>query len=205
VWSDAELREAAERIFVASRVMLVQRAYGGVDHRIIVLDGRVLRAFERRPLSVTGDGASTVTGLLEALQRSFEADGRDTELALDDPRIDASLARASLDRSTVLGEGRVLPLLDVANLSTGGVAVDVTREIHPTFADLAIRVARDFDLRFAGVDILAEDVRVPADDYTILEINSAPGLDYYTGVGPTHEAAVDAAYAEVLRAVGYGP
>ena len=77
-------------------------------------------------------------------------------------------------------------------------------------------MARDFDLRFCGVDILADDISAPLDavtqpepgaplKYTILEINSAPGLDYYTGVGPAHEADVDAAYLEVLRAVGRGP
>ncbi|MFO0612614.1 MAG: hypothetical protein U0414_08510 [Polyangiaceae bacterium] len=201
VWSEPELRAAAERVFAVSRVMLVQRACPGVDHRLIVLDGRLLRAYERRPLAVVGDGRSTVDDLLAALQRSFEEAGRDTVLPIADPRIDASLARSGAARSTVLDEGATLPLLDVANLSTGGEARDVTGEIHPTLADLAIRVTRDFDLRFAGVDVLTADARAPLGEYTILEINSAPGLDYYTA----SEADVDAAYEEVLRAVGEGP
>lgn len=197
-----ELGRAVDAIFATERSLLVQRPCPGDDHRIVVLDGRVVTACKRIPLSVVGDGAHSVDALLVELQRRFDAERRDTRIPTDDPRIDAALARDRLDRTSVLPHGRTVRLLDVANLSLGGTAEDVTARVHPTVAALAARAARDMDLRYCGVDLLLDDVAAPLDAYTIVELNSAPGLDYYTGHGPAHEAHVDDLYLQVLCAVG---
>ena len=61
------------------------------------------------------------------------------------------------------------------------------------------------DLRFAGVDILMPDATAPLNDYYVLEVNSAPGLDHYGAAGPDHDAAIDALYLKVLQAISSGP
>jgi glutathione synthase/RimK-type ligase-like ATP-grasp enzyme len=83
--------------------------------------------------------------------------------------------------------------------------VEVTERLHRSFRDLAARVASDMDLRFLGLDLIAGDVAAPAADYAILEINAAPGLDHYGGIGPGHEARIDALYTKVLEAIARGP
>jgi D-alanine-D-alanine ligase-like ATP-grasp enzyme len=181
--------------------MLVQEVCTGHDYRVVVLDGKVISAYERVPLKVTGDGRNSIRQLLRKLHQEFCRTGRDTCIPMQDPRILQRLRRVGQNLSTVPMKGESVQLLDVANLSLGGTTIDVTEHLHPTFAKLAANIARDMDLRFAGVDLIAADAGAPVDDYRILEVNSAPGLDHYASSGPEHEANIDALYLEVLKAV----
>jgi len=203
--SAAEFHDCAHAIFERTRLMIVQKTYEGGDYRIVVLDGEVISAYRRVPLGVMGDGSSTVADLLARKQARFDADGRDTVIPVDDPRIPARLERLGLAWSSVPAAGEEVRLLDVANLSLGGTTEELTERIHPTFAALAARVARDLDLRFCGVDILAPDLTGPLDDYVILEVNSAPGLDNYAFTGARQQEFVDSLYLRVLRAISDGP
>lgn len=201
VASAGELRERATRIFASSRVLLVQRRCVGRDYRLIVLDGRVISAYERQPLAVTGDGRSSIEALLHQKQQLFESEGRDTVIDMADERMITTLRRRGLSRATVVPRGVEERLLDVANLSLGGTSHDVLPHLHPTFRLVATRIAADMDLRFCGVDLIAASVTDAVDEYVVLEVNSAPGLDNYESSGPAYEAKVDALYLEVLRAV----
>jgi cyanophycin synthetase len=51
-----------------------------------------------------------------------------------------------------------------ANLSTGGSAIDVTDEVHPTVAEQAVDAARVIGLDIAGVDIICQDIRQPLNE-----------------------------------------
>lgn len=202
VHDEEELRTWAQQIFEKERVMLVQQYLAGADYRLVVLDGRVLSAYERVPLAVTGDGTSTVRELVEATQREFIATGRDSVIPLHDPRIAMRLARRGLTLDSILANQRTERLIDVANLSLGGTSRDVTPALHPAWVALAARIAADLDLRFCGIDLItAGELHAPPGDYAILEINSAPGLDNYSASGPEQEAAVDELYLAVLRAI----
>ena len=197
VTNDREFDTAVRRLFADERALQVQEAVKGGDYRIVVLDGALLSAYERIPLTVVGDGKSSVDQLLKRLQRSFDAQGRDTRIPVRDARIGDALRRARRRRTSVLPAGEALRLLDVANLSLGGTTRDVTERLHPSFARLAARVAADLDLRFAGVDVIAPDATRPLGAYAILEVNSAPGLDHYATFGPAQDRHVDALYLEV--------
>lgn len=203
--SAAEFEECARAVFERSRVMIVQRAYEGNDYRIVVLDGEVISAYRRIPLTVAGDGVSTITGLLRAKQAAFDRDGRDTVIPVDDPRIARRLQRLGLGWDSVPADGAEVRLLDVANLSLGGTTQELTGQIHPTFAALAANVARDLDLRLCGVDLLAPDLAAPLGEYVILEVNSAPGLDNYAWSGARQQEYVDSLYLRVLQAIADGP
>lgn len=200
----AELAEATARVLGRDRMMIVQEACPGRDYRIVTLDGRVINAYERVPLEVVGDGRSTVSALLDAVQVAFDASGRDTQIPVDDDRMRIRLRRAGLTLGSVIPEGERLRLLDIANLSCGGTTLDITQRLHPSVAALAVRVAAGLDLRFAGIDILMADATTPLHEYVVLEVNSAPGLDHYGASGPDHEAFVDGLYLELLRAVERG-
>lgn len=205
VGSVAELRAAARRIFAHEATLLLQAACPGRDYRLVVLDGVVISAYERLPLAVTGDGRSSVRVLLERRQQAFVDSGRDTRLDFSDRRLVAGLRRQRLRLSSVLSAGRELRLLDVANLSCGGDALDVTRRVHASAKALAARVAKALDLRFAGIDLITADISRPLRSYFVLEANSAPGLDHYASAGAKHEAHIDRLYRKVLAAVARGP
>src|SRR5262249_47093845 len=152
VWCVADEDELAEVIRRYERervrVALVERRIDLPDFRLVVLDGELISAYQRVPLSVTGDGVSTVESLLVARQDGFHVSGRDTSLWIDDDRVTARLRRLGLDRTTVPAAGEVVQLLDASNLSLGGTSVDVTGKVAARWSQLAVEVATMFGLRF---------------------------------------------------------
>jgi D-alanine-D-alanine ligase-like ATP-grasp enzyme len=200
-----ELNEAAAQVFERGRVLVIEQACRGRDYRIIVLDGEVISAYERIPLSVMGDGRSTVAKLLAARQRAFDAQGRDTRIPMGDSRLITILRRSRMRLTSVPSPGTELRLMDAANLSLGGTTRDMTKQLHPSFAKLAAKIAADLDLRLTGIDLITVDATKPIGAYSILEVNSAPGLYHYGGFGAEHDARIDSLYLRVLKAVEKGP
>jgi D-alanine-D-alanine ligase-like ATP-grasp enzyme len=203
--SREEYDAMASEIFAKQKKVLVQEACAGRDYRVVVLDGQVISAYERVPLMVLGDGSHTISELLAAKQREFQQSGRDTIIPVSDPRIVQVLRREGLSLASILPSDTWQRLLDVANLSCGGTTDDVTGLLHPGIAELASSIAASMDLRFAGVDILLSAPDEPPENYQVLEVNSAPGLDHYAASGVEQEAHVDALYLKVLQAIAHGP
>lgn len=203
-----ETRREFEAAFRAAsrtdKMVLVERYVQGRDYRIVVLDGRVISAYERIPLSVTGNGESTIRELLESKQRQFEKTGRDTIIKIGDPRIGRKLSRLGMSLNSRLRAGEKIFLLDNANLSGGGDSVDVTGVISEGFKDLAIQLTKDMGLRLCGVDLLTktEILEDPKPGkHWIIEINSAPGLDHYASIGEEQQKVVEDLYLQVLKAM----
>lgn len=202
VYNKKEYYTTARKILRRTSVMLVQRFYAGNDYRIVVLDDDVISAYQRIPLFVTGDGRSSVGQLARRKQKHFNRIGRDTQMDLDDFRIRQKLRRQRLSLDSIPARGEQLYLLDNANLSTGGDAVDVTDGLHPDYRRLAVDITRDMGLRMCGVDIIAGgDIGAPLRDYFIIEINSSPGLDNYASIGTEQKERVDELYLKVLKAL----
>lgn len=202
VYNKRELYKALRFIFSRDRIALVQKAMEGRDFRIVVLDGKIISAYERIPLSILGDGKSTIKQLLARKQASFAAASRDTRIKTKDFRTLFKLQRQGLSMRSVLKKGQRVFLLDNANLSSGGDAVDVTKDINPGFKKLAIKLTKDMGLRFCGVDILVSgDIKDKPEKYWVLETNAAPGLDHYILSGPKQKKIVEDMYTQVLRAI----
>ncbi len=211
----SELADALKEIFTYDRIALVQKQIVGHDYRIVILDGVVISSYERIPLSVTGDGRSTILELLKKRQAEFKRIGRDTKINVKDPRIRANIAKQGVPLLTTHKQGDALltvpqkaqrvQLLDNANLSSGGDAIDVTEIMHAGWKKLSAKIARDMNLRFTGVDlIIPGDIAKPPDDYCILEVNDSPGLDNYATIGPAQKKIVENLYRSVLVAMVSG-
>jgi D-alanine-D-alanine ligase-like ATP-grasp enzyme len=195
---------ALRQIFRRDRVALVQKPVHGKDYRLVVLDDQVISAYQRIPLSVSGDGKQTVRQLLIAKQRRFVAASRDTQIRIDDLRIAEKLKRQNMNMKSVPEKGRLVFLLDNANLSTGGDSIDVTNVVHPLFAQTAINLTRDMGLRLCGVDLIVDgDISQWTGDknFHVLEINAAPGLDHYAQTGKKQEKIVEDLYLQVLKSM----
>ncbi len=202
VHTKREFFAALRAIFKNDKVALVQRPVHGKDYRIVVLDDKVISAYERIPLNVIGDGHSSIKQLLQKKSRGFIATSRDTRIKMSDPRIKNKLARQDLTLLSKPALGERVLLLDNANLSSGGDSVDVTSQIHPQFKKLAIRLTKDMGLRLCGVDIMIEgDITNSSKKFWILETNAAPGLDHYAKTGKAQEKIVEDLYLEVLKSM----
>jgi cyanophycin synthetase len=108
------------------------------------------------------------------------------------------LAEQGLTPGSVPAAGRTVLIRRNANLSTGGTAIDVTDEVHPTIAARAIDAARVVGLDIAGIDVVACDLNRPLEEQhgAIVEVNAAPGLRMHLAPSsgeprPVGEAIVD--------------
>lgn len=202
VHTKQEFFRALKQIFKNDRVALVQQQVRGQDYRIVVLDKEIISAYERIPLNVVGDGRSTIKQLLAKKARAFVASSRDTRINLKDPRISTKLKHQGLTLRSIPARGERVFLLDNANLSTGGDAVDVTKDIHPEFKKLAIKLTKDMGLRLCGVDLMVDgDIQNRPRRCWILEINAAPGLDHYVKTGKAQQKIVENLYLKVLKSL----
>jgi cyanophycin synthetase len=116
--------------------------------------------------------------LITASRRRQRKAGHPTELRADDVRIKRHLAHADRTLATIPRAGQRVELLPCGNLGVGGDVRVVTDVLHPKLRTLAIQVVRDMGLRLASIDlVLSRPSDEPPKRCTVLEVNSAPGLD----------------------------
>jgi D-alanine-D-alanine ligase-like ATP-grasp enzyme len=178
VYTRSQFYSAAREVFAASKKLLVQRIARGSDCSIVVLDDEVLMASEKTRPYVLGDGRSTIRKLIAAGRRRSRAAGHPTELRANDVRVARHLAHSRLTLEKVPSVNQRVELLPRGNLGVGGDVRVVTDVLHPKLRALAIRIVRDMGLRLASLDlVLSEPSDAPPKRCTVLELNSAPGLD----------------------------
>ena len=178
-WEHAEVAyDAARKI---SSGVIVERYYGGRDHRLLVVNHKLVAVAERVPAHVIGNGRDTIETLIAETNRDpRRGEGHDNILT----RIQVDRTTWSLldqkgyTLDTVLAENEMCYLRATANLSTGGIAIDRTDDIHPENIWLAERVSRIIGLDIAGIDVVTPDISKPLRevDGVIVEVNAAPGL-----------------------------
>lgn len=163
-----------------SNLAIVERQVPGLCHRLFVQDGRMLYAVQRGPISVCGDGTSSVRVLVE---RELEEDAkrplwdRSALKPLDDLAL-AELARCGLGPDHVPAKGETVPLRRIETTEWGGVDVDVSDVVHPDNVAAALQAVRLLGLNVAGVDMISPDIAVPwhENGAIINEVNFSPAL-----------------------------
>lgn len=178
-WEQAEQAyDAAKEI---SKGVIIERFYTGRDHRVLVVNGKLVAVAERVPAHVVGNGKSTIAELIEETNRDPRR-GSGHENVLTKIEVDRTswdlLAQQGYSLETVLPAGEICYLRATANLSTGGIAVDRTDDIHPENIWVAERVAKIIGLDIAGIDVVTPDITQPLREVggVIVEVNAAPGF-----------------------------
>ena len=177
--------EAWEHARAVSRRVLVEHFHDGGDHRVLVVNGRVVACAERVPAHVIGDGEHSIIQLIEESNRDPRRGiGHRkilTRLPADDRTV-AFLAKRGYTFETVPPRGERVFLRGTANLSTGGTSIDRTDEMHPDNVTACEMAAGIVGLDIAGIDVLTRDIGVPfrENDAVILEVNAAPGIRMHT-------------------------
>ena len=180
-WEEAETAYDMASEASKTRSTIVERFYRGSDHRILAIDGKVVAVAERIPAHVVGDGKSTIEELIAATNRDPNRGvGHDnvlTKITVDRTSLSV-LEKQGYELKTVLPQGKTAYLRATANLSTGGIAIDRTDEIHPENVWLAERVAKIIGLDIAGIDVVTLDITKPLRESNgvIVEVNAAPGF-----------------------------
>lgn len=179
--TEEQVRTAFELAREFSRGVIVEQYITGSDFRLLVVGGKLVAAAQRLPAQVVADGLHNVRNLVKMVNEDPRR-GHGHGSALTRIRMDAAaeltLTKQGLDWDSVPGPGQVVLLRDNSNLSTGGTATDVTDDVHPDNAALAVLAAETIGLDVAGVDVVCENIKRPlhAQGGGVVEVNAAPGL-----------------------------
>lgn len=160
--------------------ILIEEYVPGGNFRLLLVEGRVIGAVERRPASVVGNGKSTVAQLIAARNAEpdrgpAEADYFTNHLLCCDAESSAMLAHRGLTSESVPSDGDRVFLQDVVTATSGADYVDCTDRVHPRVRDICENFAHRLDLLVVGVDYIAEDIDDPEGAFN--EFNLRPYID----------------------------
>ncbi|MGI9368142.1 MAG: cyanophycin synthetase [Ruegeria sp.] len=164
-----------------SRAILVESFVTGFDHRMLVVDNKLVAVAKRVPGHVVGDGKRSIAELVEIVNEDPRR-GIGHEKVLTMLEIDNQAKRlmesVGVTEETILPHGEIFYLRSTANLSTGGTAIDLTDVVHPDNRDMAERAIMAVGLDVGGVDFLIDDITRSYKDIggAIVEVNAAPGF-----------------------------
>jgi cyanophycin synthetase len=176
-----EVEAAFEKAREHGRNVIVESFLEGYDHRLLVVNGKLVAAAKRMPGHIVGDGKNTIERLVDTVnedpRRGVGHEKVLTRLEFDH-QAERLLQKVGYDRSTVPKKGEIVYLRSTANLSTGGTAIDVTDVIHPDNREMAERTIKAIGLDIGGVDFLTKDI---TESYReagggICEVNAGPGF-----------------------------
>jgi cyanophycin synthetase len=183
VCTDLKTREEVEAAYKVAREegsgVIVERFVRGSEHRLLVVDGRMVAATRGEEAWVTGDGRSTIAELIESQINTDPRRGEEEDYPLNvilleqEPAARLEIERQGFGPGSVPQEGQ-----RVLVQRNGNAAFDVTDHVHPSVADTASLAARIVGLDIAGIDLVAEDISRPLNEQrgAIVEVNAGPGL-----------------------------
>jgi cyanophycin synthetase len=164
-----------------STAILVESFVTGFDHRMLVVNNKLVAVAKRVPGHVIGDGKHSIAELVDITnedpRRGIGHQKVLTMLEIDN-QAKRLIADAGHTADTVLAVDEVFYLRATANLSTGGTAIDLTDVVHPDNRDMAERAIMAVGLDVGGVDFLIDDITHSYKDIggAIVEVNAAPGF-----------------------------
>ncbi len=176
-----EVEAAFDKAREHGRNVIVESFLEGYDHRLLVVNGKLVAAAKRIPGHVVGDGKSSIEQLVDIVnedpRRGVGHEKVLTRLEFDH-QAEHLLKKLKFDRNTVPKKGEIVYLRSTANLSTGGTAIDVTDVIHSDNREMAERTIKAIGLDIGGVDFLTKDI---TESYRetgggICEVNAGPGF-----------------------------
>jgi cyanophycin synthetase len=165
--------------------VIVETFLAGNDYRCLVIGGELRAVAQRVPAHVDGDGEHSVAQLVE-IANADPRRGIGHEKVLTRINVDSesvSYAREQgYEMADVPARNVRVYLKRTGNMSTGGISIDRTEEIHPENAEIAELAARVVGLDIAGIDFICPDISQPVSEVGggIVEVNAAPGFRMHT-------------------------
>lgn len=181
VFTDLRTREEVETAYDVAcdegSDVIVERFVPGLEHRLLVVGGRMVAAARGMEAWVQGDGVSTVSELIETQLNTDPRRGRSENHPLNPVRLD-SAARMEIARQGYSADGVPPEGVRVLIQRNGNVAFDVSDQVHPSVARHVCLAARIVGLDIAGVDLVASDISRPLEEQggALVEVNAGPGL-----------------------------
>lgn len=164
---------------------LIEEYIEGENYRITIVDGRVVAVSHRVHPNVVGDGKHSIKELIEIKNRDPRR-GKTKNFSLHPIKIDEFteeiLKKKKITLNSVPKKMEAVVLNQRINLGAGADSIDATDEIHPEIAELSVKVAKAFDAKLLGLDLIVPDIsKAPSktNRAVVIEVNSYPYIDMH--------------------------
>ena len=158
--------------------VIVEKYIRGIEHRLLVIGGKLVAAARGEEAAVSGDGKSSLRQLVENQLNSDPRRGKAGEQPLEPVEIDRAQVLLQLERQGYTPDSVPPADTKVVILRNGNHNTDITHLVHPQNAATAVLAAKIVGLDIAGVDIVADDITKPLAEQggAIVEVNAGPSL-----------------------------
>ncbi len=159
--------------------VIVEQFIRGEEHRLLIVGDKLVAASCGETVQITGDGVSTVEALIESQVNTDPRRGLEEEFPLEkiilaeQGNVVLEIQKQGYQVSSVPAKGTVIVVQ-----RTGNMTMDVTDQVHPAVADMAILAAKMVGLDIAGIDLVTPDISRPLQETggAVVEVNAGPGL-----------------------------
>lgn len=188
----AALRKAARLAARSGRDLIVEKQIAGSSYRLLYLDGVFIDAVRRDAPILVGDGRHTIRELIRIENRRRLSGSPVT--ALSPLKLDRDctnrLRALNLRPSSRLAAGQTVEIKQAVNENCALRNHAVAAQVHPDTVALGSVIARDLGVRFAGLDVLCQDIAAPltAENGCVNEINTTPGIHHHYLISDPAEA-----------------
>jgi len=180
--SPESIKTAFEQAQKLGNSVLIERFEAGLNYRLLIVGGKFIAASLRKPPVIIGDGQSTLEQLIDRLNADPLRDNFRLYQIRKDDELNRLLAQSKLTMDDVVAKGREVILHSTGNISTGGISIDVTDQVHPDNYNVAKRAANSIGLDVAGIDFVTTDISRSYREIggAIVKINARPALRIHT-------------------------
>ncbi len=163
--------------------VVVQEQISWEDHRIIVLNWKVIAVSKRIPPYVIGNGKDSIEQLIHIENTNpgrwgkSDHDSHMSPIKIDE-ELESCLAEQWYSMEYILEDWNKINVRKNANLSSWWLAIDMTDNIHLSIQQEAIKLAKEVWLKFCGIDYFCNDISKELSEWkgAIIEINATPWI-----------------------------
>ncbi len=185
------LKKAIDNAFKCDTHILIEEFIEGFEYRFLVINNKLVGVLRREPANVIGDGTASITELIKRKNQDKAFPKPLKEHIKPGPVEKAFLRAQGLDFQSILKKGQKIYLRRNSNVSTGGDAIECTKDIPKYFKNLAIEATKAIEAKICGIDMIIPNLK--AKKYFILELNYNPNIamHYYPYKGTPINPAID--------------
>lgn len=185
-----EVKQYYEKYKYLNTRFLLETYISGKDLRIQVIGGEIVAACIREPAFVIGNGVDSLKTLIEKRRAEMRTQNPSNFLEVDDATLDL-LQQQEITLDDIPKLDDKIQLKKVSNMAQGGIATDVTDEIHPMYHKWVSDLVGYLNTGYFGLDLMTKDYAAnPIENTNVLEINArADWLHHTFSEHRTHDIA----------------
>lgn len=158
--------------------IIIETYISGKDYRLYVIDNEVVGAILRVPPNVIGDGINSIDSLIEIKNNERNLNPRlvSCPIKVNQETIDY-IGRSNYKLESVPGEGDVIYLSDISNISIGGDPIDILDDISDNIKQTAIQALNAIPGLVQGaVDLMVHTDESGQESAYVIELNPTSQL-----------------------------